>query len=92
MPLADCANEPYKALSYCWSKSTNADFVPPDDAMIEWSYGKEEGESGQTSFKDMLDHPELHRTYMHCGGRIPPGTMTCDGVEMKIGGELHRAI
>ncbi|TQV91995.1 ankyrin and het domain-containing protein [Cordyceps javanica] len=85
-------SSPYEALSYCWGRSTNVEFIPPDDAIVSYAFGSEDGESGQIPFRDMLDHPELHRTYVNFGGRLPPGNILCDGVSVEVGGELLRAI
>ncbi|KAJ6784062.1 hypothetical protein PWT90_00349 [Aphanocladium album] len=85
-------SQPYEGLSYCWGKSVNVEFIPPSDTMVGWAYGTGQGESGETRFRDMQDHPELHKTYIQFGGQLSPGSITCDGVSMEIGGELHRAI
>lgn len=82
----------YQALSYCWSKSVNAEFIPPGDTEVAYAYGSEEGMSGQILFRDMLDHSDLHATYIQFGGQLAAGTILCDGVEVEVGGELHRAI
>lgn len=84
--------ESYECLSYCWAKSVNVEFATPDDATVGYAYGSGEGQSGEIAFRDMLDHPELHSLYIQFGGRLQPGTITCDSIEMAIGGELHRAI
>ncbi|OAA57293.1 Heterokaryon incompatibility [Cordyceps fumosorosea ARSEF 2679] len=93
MPLENApAPEPYEALSYCWGKSTNVEFIPPDDTLVAYAYGSEDGQHGSIPFRDMLDHPELHRTYVTFGGQLPRGTIICDGTPVEVGGELHRAI
>lgn len=92
MPIRSQKAQSYEALSYCWAKSINVEVIPPDDAVLGYSYGTGENESGQIAFRDMLDHPELHRQYVNFGGPLPSDTITCDGTKVEIGGELHRAI
>lgn len=88
----DKDTQPYEALSYCWGKSVNFEVDPPDDAMVSYAYGPGEDEQGSIPFRDMLDHKELHRMYINFGGKLPPGTILCDGVKVEVGGELHRAM
>ncbi|KAH8801411.1 heterokaryon incompatibility protein-domain-containing protein [Xylogone sp. PMI_703] len=85
--------EQYEALSYCWSTSVIVDKVPDKSEIVTFSvFGDGLDESGDVEFQDTLDHPYLHSHYIRCGGTLPPGIIVCDGMELTISGELHRAI
>lgn len=95
MPLAKekmIGEQSYECFSYCWAKSVHVEFLTPNDAIVGYAYGSDEGQSGEIAFRDMLDHPELHSLYIQFGCMLQPGTITCDSIEMAVGGELHRAI
>jgi hypothetical protein len=85
--------EPYDALSYCWSKSITVDKITPDSDLVTFSLqGGGLDESGQMPFKDLLDHPYFHSEYIRSGGVLHAGTILCDGHQVSVNGELHRAI
>ncbi|KAF6816925.1 ankyrin and het domain protein [Colletotrichum sojae] len=93
--------EPYEALSYCWSKGVDRD--PADngigpDTEIPWAvYGRDDNgeefsKSGTSPWKDLVDHPYYHESYIRLGGKMPDAPITCDGVRLVVGGELFRAL
>lgn len=85
---------PYEALSYCWSRSTS--MTPPDPTTeIQCAVYDPTGEKTEArtlAFQDLLHNPLYERLYYQQGGARPPGTITCDGVEVSIGGELYSAL
>jgi len=92
------SNEQYDALSYCWSMSIgNAHTVDDSLAIMCAAYGKDEDgaiiqDSASIPFKDLYDHPYYGHSYIRMGGRIPDGTLICDGIALTIGGELVKAL
>ncbi|KAK3368403.1 heterokaryon incompatibility protein-domain-containing protein [Podospora didyma] len=96
--LYESPDEPYEALSYCWSRSVAAKEKLADTAVLNVAaYGYEPdgtlvdmGES--LMFRDLLDHTYHARSYIRLGGALPDGEIICDGVPMTVGGELHRAL
>ncbi|KAF5520640.1 Heterokaryon incompatibility protein 6, OR allele [Colletotrichum aenigma] len=91
-------DEPYEALSYCWSKGIDRDpGIGPDDELPWAVYGKDEDEQliekgGTLKFKDLVDHPYMGETYIRLGGKMPDAPIICDGVTVVVGGELFRAL
>ncbi|KAL2875866.1 hypothetical protein SGCOL_008861 [Colletotrichum sp. CLE4] len=89
---------PYEALSYCWSKSIDAVKEIDPESDIPWAvYGTDDdgnivSESGTSKWKDLCDHPYHGEQYIRGGGRMPDAPITCDGVEIIVGGELFRAL
>jgi Heterokaryon incompatibility protein (HET) len=85
---------PYEALSYCWSRSTT--MTPPDPTMevqcAVYDPTGEKTESRTLQFQNLMHNPLYENLYYQTGGTRPPGTITCDGVEMAIGGELYCAL
>ncbi|KAF4778821.1 hypothetical protein HER10_EVM0010933 [Colletotrichum scovillei] len=94
----DSPDEPYEALSYCWSKSIDAVKEIDPDTDIPWAihglddYGNTISESGTSKWKDLCDHPYYGEQYIRLGGRMPDHPIECDGVEIVVGGELFRAL
>jgi hypothetical protein len=85
---------PYEALSYCWSRSTT---MTPPDPTIEvqcavYDPSREKTESRTLQFQDLIQNPLYENLHYQSGGCRPSGTITCDGVEMTIGGELYSAL
>ncbi|KAL0933498.1 ankyrin and het domain-containing protein [Colletotrichum truncatum] len=93
----DSPDEPYEALSYCWSKGVDLDDIDPD-TEIPWAvHGKDDNgelitKSGRLPWKDLVDHPYLGEQYIRMGGRMPDASIICDGVPVTVGGELFRAL
>ncbi|KAH0434198.1 hypothetical protein CcaCcLH18_05522 [Colletotrichum camelliae] len=91
-------DEPYEALSYCWSKGIDRDPGIDPDVELQWAvYGKDEDENiveegGKLKFKDMVDHPYMGENYIRMGGKMPDAPIICDGVTLVVGGELFRAL
>jgi hypothetical protein len=91
-------DEPYDALSYCWSKSIGSGHNVDEDLGITCAaYGiDEDGNEVQDAvsvpFKDLLDHPYYGSAYIRFGGVLPAGSILCDGVSVPVGGELLRAL
>ncbi|KAF8860223.1 hypothetical protein BDZ45DRAFT_649084 [Acephala macrosclerotiorum] len=85
---------PYEALSYCWSRSTTT--TPPDPTTeVQCAVYDPTGKNTEArtlQFKDLVHNPLYENLYYQNGGSRPPGTITCDGVEMTIGGELYSAL
>ncbi|KZL87424.1 ankyrin and het domain-containing protein [Colletotrichum incanum] len=94
----DSPEEPYEALSYCWSKGVDRDPGIDPEEEIPWAvYGRDESgntvsESGKSKWKDLVDHPYQGEHYIRMGGKMPDAPLICDGVEMIVGGELFRAL
>ncbi|WQF85899.1 Putative heterokaryon incompatibility [Colletotrichum destructivum] len=90
--------EPYEALSYCWSKGVDRDPGIDPDTEIPWAvHGRDEAgntiaESGRSRWRDLVDHPYQGENYIRMGGRMPDAPVLCDGVEVVVGGELFRAL
>ncbi|KAH8892325.1 hypothetical protein GQ53DRAFT_864260 [Thozetella sp. PMI_491] len=83
----------YDALSYCWSKSISN--PPPIDFNKEYPValsGEGINEVRQVKLCDGLDDPILGGLYIRLGGVLPPEEALCDGMSIKIGGELSRAL
>uniref|UniRef100_L2FRR3 Ankyrin and het domain-containing protein n=1 Tax=Colletotrichum fructicola (strain Nara gc5) TaxID=1213859 RepID=L2FRR3_COLFN len=91
-------DEPYEALSYCWSKGIDRDPGIDSDDELPWAvYGKDEDQQlvekgGTLKFKDLVDHPYMGETYIRLGGKMPDAPIICDGVTLVVGGELFRAL
>ncbi|KAI0199748.1 hypothetical protein F4808DRAFT_198479 [Astrocystis sublimbata] len=84
--------EPFEALSYCWGKSVvhsrdlNKETISisdPSDAS---------GESALICARDTLGWRGYEYMYIGFGGALPDGTISCDGHDMPVGGELLRAL
>jgi hypothetical protein len=85
---------PYQALSYCWSRSTT--MTPPDPTTevqcAVYDPTGEKTEAQTLQFQDLMHNPLYENLYYQNGGIRPSGTITCDGVEVTIGGELYSAL
>ncbi|KAK4166906.1 heterokaryon incompatibility protein-domain-containing protein [Cladorrhinum sp. PSN259] len=82
----------YEALSYCWSKSVSD---PPDllDEDVSYEVATDSGtELRVVKPRDLLGHPRLEYIYIKCGGVLPDDKIFCDGFEVRVGGELFRAL
>jgi hypothetical protein len=92
------SDEPYDALSYCWSKSVSHDNKIDESTVIQCgAYGKEDDgtevkDGSNLKFKDLLDHPYYGSFYIRMGGKIPDETIKCDGVDVTVSGELIKAL
>ncbi|GKT45191.1 heterokaryon incompatibility protein 6, OR allele [Colletotrichum spaethianum] len=90
--------EPYEALSYCWSKGVDRNPGVDPEEEIPWAVHGRDGngntvsESGKSKWKDLVDHPYQGETYIRMGGKMPDAPLVCDGVEVTVGGELFRAL
>jgi hypothetical protein len=86
--------EPYEALSYCWGMSQVYKSPDLDDEVVCAVYDPtgEHTESGSRKFKELANHPHYQQLYYQTGGPRPPGQITCDDVELTIGGELYAAL
>ncbi|KAI1294366.1 hypothetical protein F5Y03DRAFT_373219 [Xylaria venustula] len=84
--------EPFEALSYCWKKSI---VHPLDlDAKVlttEDPPGSPE-EPALLCARDLLGVDLMEYIYIRFGGALPDGTISCDGHDMSVGGELLRAL
>lgn len=91
-------DEPYEALSYCWSQSVmDKEKIDPDLIVQVAAYGKEDdgtlvSEGGEIAFKDMLDHPYYGANYIRMGGALPDALILIDDEPITVGGELYRAL
>jgi len=85
------SDEPYDALSYCWSKSISHPLDLDDVVEIEGDPGSE-AEARRVRVSELLDDPEVGYLYIKYGGVLPEGKIICDGAEMTVGGELFRAL
>ncbi|TDZ54246.1 Heterokaryon incompatibility protein 6, OR allele [Colletotrichum trifolii] len=91
-------DEPYEALSYCWSKGVDRDPGIDPDTEIPWAvYGRDDDgnvveKSGTTPWKDLVDDEYQGESYIRLGGRMPDAPILCDGVSLTVGGELFRAL
>jgi hypothetical protein len=84
----------YEALSYCWSKCTDKD-PPTPNTYVPYvvNYpGLQSGSTWYEQFQQYLIIPGFKTLYYELGGRAPPGTISCDGVEFPVGGELFGAL
>lgn len=88
------SNIPYEALSYCWSRSTRTN--PPDPtAEVQCAVYDPIGaktESRTLHFQDLIHNPLYENLYYQSGGSRAPGSITCNGVDMTVGGELYSAL
>jgi Heterokaryon incompatibility protein (HET) len=85
---------PYEALSYCWSRSTT--MTPPaPTAEVQCAVYDPTGEKTEVRtlhFQDLMHNPLYEGLYYQQGGSRQPVEITCGGVVMTIGGELHSAL
>ncbi|KAN0114550.1 Heterokaryon incompatibility protein (HET) domain containing protein [Hyaloscypha variabilis] len=85
---------PYEALSYCWSRSTTLN-PPSPTTEIQCAVYDPTGSNTHTTtlqFQDLRHNHFYENHYYQIGGLRPPGTITCNGVAVTIGGELFSAL
>jgi hypothetical protein len=87
---------PYEALSYVWGNSVigflnNAD---PEQEISGWMMNAAGISNTATvgRIKDFVHQPLFHSVLFGQGYPRPKGTITIDGVEVEVGGELYAAL
>ncbi|KAF2730281.1 hypothetical protein EJ04DRAFT_473998 [Polyplosphaeria fusca] len=86
------SEEPYSALSYCWSKSI-AHPLPLDTQInLTPSKNSQDEKPRHAVVGDLLDDPDRDYLFIKFGGALPDGQIICDGVKFTVGGELNRAL
>ncbi|KAK0665478.1 heterokaryon incompatibility protein-domain-containing protein [Cercophora samala] len=98
MSLSEPSEKPYDALSYCWSRGVSLSKTSPMDDIITTAVVGQHEDGSEISISDalplaeMLDHPTYGQFHLELGGVLPPGTIMIDGIQVVVGGELHRAL
>ncbi len=81
----------YEALSYVWN-STNPNKPPLLDLEIEVAvYGHVREAFKKQPYRETQNDPDTASLFYHTGGSHYQQTITCDGIEVTIGGELYSA-